>query len=1673
MIKNTDYYAADKESFETHRHIAIERTQILADTDVTYNVSNENEHFRRYMINFCKNHSNENGELSPDFFKIFEPHGLTVSHEIKFPMGGNMFSSNPLKPFMDFVKGAFGICASYKFWLAFYIIVLLYSYTGPQQESSCKSVRTLKYFTLSMMMLCVVSVEIQNDNELSNDISEANAHFWESLAPLWKEMQQEEPPSDGWSSTPVEMEPIKVYSPQGLSDFIPGTATVLMGCLSVLVGFRVKEGFVSTLIHMTKASPAQITNITSALVFGFNSLSKFFKSIDCENISNFLFIDVCSSTRVSSFCDKSRALIAKVNTGEIKGMAFYAEVYGDLLLEGETLIKSAEKNSYDSRVLIENLKKLRDCQERVETIANSLKGIRPEPVGVLLRGTPGIGKSVLLNRLAHVVAEFTLPMEWAEDFSSNPAQFIYAKPIDKFYDNYTYKAYVVVIDDLCQARDAVGDSDSEAMTVIRMVNTAEFPLPMAKVESKNSTYYRSPFLMCGTNLPDFRNVMSITDKDALERRFNMDISVKVNPIYCDEQGKVDLNKLPTIDENSDIDIDFDSDEFSTYMPSDFWELSVIQKTANSFKDPVRVTFEELVEMIVKLHHSKIKNYYVNRWAERKVMQDIRANLSKTFPTGPEYSNAMFKTFKPQAGMPGDFPEMEDIDIAPILEINKRWHELDKNDQNDLLRNYFDCLFRMSSDMTPLFHLGWNGIMKHLHVIPIENVAKFYDLFISDRNEFVVWLARSYSMRLSKNLHPLEKKKFRAEPYVNTEKILIKMTSVVDPIIKFVDAHKYILLIGGGALITSLFWLNGFVGTFLPTRENVISQSVDLKRDRNHVGKKPTTGSLSRGSNRISIRPQAPKLDFNLSDIDTFDTDLKPYTSFLDINGHDVLEKVLKKYLFIMYIVIGLPDGKFQTKRFGHALNVRGKIFMMPMHYAYLINDIHHKEGYVGASIVFTTVSRSTTYSCSIEDVMSTFGWSETSADNDYCLFELSGAHPTSTGALNYFIKEKDLLKLGRMSSFDSCIIGTYRSPGGIQHVRSEKVKSSFLSEVRVNNSWSTVDNQTGYVLNDVISYQSNLYGGGDCGAINSILSNDFENRCLMGMHIAGDNREGFSCLLTQDRILAVMDAFYPNATIFEEEDDIPHTVKTSIEAQGLMMPVSELLSPYIPGDISKSEIIRSELFGNLPEPFRKVKEFPAKLRSFVTPDGEYIDPLLKAQMKYAKPDPIHFESGLVARAVSSYETLITHYMNVSKENRKEIPLSEALHAFGNVKGIASSTSPGYPFCLPIHENVKKNYYDAVQQNNQTQINYSLSRFATLGDEMEKKWKNKIRPAILSKDCPKDETRPISKVKDGSTRLFSAGDFIYLLKCRQKFGSFMSSFFEANIDVGSAIGINPYSRDWDRMARKMSRFSNNKDDVRYGAGDYSKFDTCLRPEILWEILEIINRWYGKDDPNNQIRRAMWAEIIESRHVLQGKIYVWKTGMPSGNPLTSIINTMYNNIVLRMSYQLAGYDADSFNDNVQVEALGDDNIFSVSDAVKEGFNEIKLPELMDKCGMIYTTELKVEALIPLRKLTDIGFLKRSFRYDPSLGRWVAPLEMDSIFTCLNWSKKGILKDQITADMIPSALSELSLHGKEVFDNFSHHLLEIKNRFLPSLKPSREICTDFRIVYSDVLKSDFVLY
>lgn len=270
-------------------------------------------------------------------------------------------------------------------------------------------------------------------------------------------------------------------------------------------------------------------------------------------------------------------------------------------------------------------------------------------------------------------------------------------------------------------------------------------------------------------------------------------------------------------------------------------------------------------------------------------------------------------------------------------------------------------------------------------------------------------------------------------------------------------------------------------------------------------------------------------------------------------------------------------------------------------------------------------------------------------------------------------------------------------------------------------------------------------------------------------------------------------------------------------------------------------------------------------------------------------------------------------------------------------------------------------------------------------------------------------------------------------------SFSAFLMDTNQHCSVAIGINAYSEEWDHLHKNLT----SKGD-HVIAGDFKNFDGSQIPKLQEFVLDIINDWYNDGEENALIRRTLWKEISNSYHICGNILYYWNQGMPSGNVMTTTLNSVYNNLLFRASWidlnPLRAGGATTFKDHVYIVTYGDDNVVNVSDEAIGYFNQATLIRNLVKYNAVYTDENKnIVGVKPFRHIKDINFLKRQFRHSPYVNRIVAPLELDTILEMVDWTSKGMNGIEISFSKVEVALQELSLHPERDFIIYAPYIID----------------------------------
>jgi len=98
-----------------------------------------------------------------------------------------------------------------------------------------------------------------------------------------------------------------------------------------------------------------------------------------------------------------------------------------------------------------------------------------------------------------------------------------------------------------------------------------------------------------------------------------------------------------------------------------------------------------------------------------------------------------------------------------------------------------------------------------------------------------------------------------------------------------------------------------------------------------------------------------------------------------------------------------------------------------------------------------------------------------------------------------------------------------------------------------------------------------------------------------------------------------------------------------------------------------------------------------------------------------------------------------------------------------------------------------------------------------------------------------------------------------------------------------------------------------------------------------------------------------------------------------------------------------------------------------------NDEYLVSLYEKLGLKLTSPKKDSSQVFVTvSLEEASFLKRGFRYEPLVNRYVAPLDLDTVLQLPYFTKKGDDGSILDAN-IRLCLQELSLHGEDVWNEW----------------------------------------
>lgn len=159
---------------------------------------------------------------------------------------------------------------------------------------------------------------------------------------------------------------------------------------------------------------------------------------------------------------------------------------------------------------------------------------RNEPLGIWMWGSPGLGKSVIVQLLIYRLYALKYP-ERAQKFRVNDQIYVRRAEME-FWNNY-FGQYGCIFDDYFMNTD-IDETTTHCIDYINVKNDVPFQLNMAELTEKKGTYFTSEVCISTNNmeLKALTNATKLADVSAFFRRFDLNIRCFVNPEFIKNQN---------------------------------------------------------------------------------------------------------------------------------------------------------------------------------------------------------------------------------------------------------------------------------------------------------------------------------------------------------------------------------------------------------------------------------------------------------------------------------------------------------------------------------------------------------------------------------------------------------------------------------------------------------------------------------------------------------------------------------------------------------------------------------------------------------------------------------------------------------------------------------------------------------------------------------------------------------------------------------------------------------------------------------------------------------------------------------------------------------------------------------------------------------------------------------
>ncbi len=1297
--------------------------------------------------------------------------------------------------------------------------------------------------------------------------------------------------------------------------------------------------------------------------------------------------------------------------------AEYAEYVFSLFVVGNSLLRECPKDKP------RQLESIKLWMSRLDTIIKHVKScgwsnsyMRDVPLLVMVTGATGVGKTVAGTFFLQELLCRTLPQERRSNYKKNPMSELYARNIDtEFWDGYMYQ-WCVLYDEVGITKPELETKCNDITDLMKMVGTQEYILHMAHLANKGNTTFQSKIIYATTNMTGFdnRNEMPISYPEAFARRIAVPLFFTIKKEYALNPDaplwERRPNKAHPIYANG-----FTTETYEIYLYK-YWT-----------ENPSCVPAADRIDLSSKMTYNEALDLATSKFRESQRRGNLlRADLHRTV-------NSYDLT-------PQGLTDLPAMAIEALADNAKAW---------------------VNGVFTNLDRSPFDEYVHPEHVIGDEGIdwghdGDFHTWRFQKFRAAMIYATHMNSMLGVRNLVPWRKEILKDGP-VTPDRIayaLVRKYHYEDPVARAIvrvatrrcqdlvlilwqvlnDADKVSEWYFGTMIHIddqqsesfARVFVDGWVEFFKSWSTSMFALPLIVFALRKLFG----FGKRKKKNSRKKIKPQCiPNGDSSDS---SEDEDVEPHSkghhepkvkdpkpsskiwvkttgklgraepqANADPNTSEMQVMLMKRIMDAnTYHIMDSRGSKM-----GYFSFIRGKCGVMPVHFKHLIEDARGKHPDIKYHLLSSDGKRIIDF-----DKASWTHYDRPDVPKfEDCLFVYVHDANMHTDVVKYMVYLDDKIYRDQIS----CV---FAKP--LQG-------SSFF--VPVNCLYNKNRYYTQYIASDYLQYHLSAVKG-DCGSL--IWHNSSALPKLLAYHVAGNGSMNvgrvFDRKLCEEYLAEIEASLVPQA-------DCPCGIQPNADGD-YQQKVGTIDPKYASMGNPDSRLRKTRVFG-LIEPN---EVYPARLRPYKTEDGDLYDPTIECFKGYG-PGPVDVNETLLSS--------IKEFVNDILWNRSDIgaqPWSPRLwnmqEACAGIDGvefansIPRSTSAGYKWST--YGSGKNAFFGKGQEFEFESNAYKELEQSVIA--MRNKALNGERLGVIYQQFKKDETRP--HPKNLRARMISASPLDYTILVRMYFGDAMRALMKNRILNHSAIGMNPYSIEWDLTAKRLSRFGNRVCDF-----DYRFYDQKAVRQFIEAACYYLKSYYADcPEEDNIVRDAIVNEIHHSVQAQGEILYMLCGGIPSGNPMTAPINTLANLTLVLYGIVVSMTRPDDL-DHLKVDlkqsvnalrqlkgefemiALGDDNVWSVSENIPVIPGQVS--EVLGKLGYTVTGADK-QAVGGFKRLEDCTFLKRGFRFDDDLKVFVAPLALKTIKTFPYWTQiSSTVQDEI--DNMNLAIRELSLHSKEVYD------------------------------------------